>query len=403
MEREIPRYFDSIVIDSPIQKISTSTSNASRLKVRVFTKFGNRNGSYITEEVANKLIASATSGIVPVIGFFDPETQTWASHTGPTLANAYGYVEQFLGWEPFTDTDGVSREYAVFSVILFTDYFENANKILGQNQSMELDPASIQGDWALIGDTEYFVYTTAKMLGFCVIGEHEPCFSVSSFFSKKENESDEQFNQFASLLADLKGQIENIKGGEQPMDNVIEQQTDVVEEVSIEENAPVEVTETETSVETFEETTQENTLQIQLTELQARYDELQANYNAAITRITELEEFQTTANNELETLRAENQELQTSISAYEAQQLALEQERKNALIKKYELLIDAEEIHNIQEKIQEYSYDELESKLAIIFANQKINAVEHTETKQVPVLEPQESQFALLMKKYRKN
>lgn len=403
MEREIPRYFDSIVIDSPIQKISTSTSNASRLKVRVFTKFGNRNGSYITEEVANKLIASATSGIVPVIGFFDPETQTWASHTGPTLANAYGYVEQFLGWEPFTDTDGVSREYAVFSVILFTDYFENANKILGQNQSMELDPASIQGDWALIGDTEYFVYTTAKMLGFCVIGEHEPCFSVSSFFSKKEDESDEQFNQFTSLLADLKGQIENIKGGEQPMDNVIEQQTDVVEEVSIEENAPVEVTETETSVETFEETNQENILQIQLTELQARYDELQANYDAATTRITELEEFQTTANNELETLRAENQELQTSISAYEAQQLVLEQERKNALIKKYELLIDAEEIHNIQEKIQDYSYDELESKLAIIFANQKINAVEHTETKQVPVLEPQESQFALLMKKYRKN
>jgi len=78
-----------------------------------------------------------------VVGFFDPETQTWASHTGPTLANSYGYVENFVGWEPFVDTDGVTRDYAVFSVILFTDYFEEAKKIVGQNQSMELDINSI--------------------------------------------------------------------------------------------------------------------------------------------------------------------------------------------------------------------------------------------------------------------
>jgi len=44
------------------------------------------------------LIASATRGDTPVVGFFDPESQTWASHTGPTLANAYGYVEGFNGW-----------------------------------------------------------------------------------------------------------------------------------------------------------------------------------------------------------------------------------------------------------------------------------------------------------------
>jgi hypothetical protein len=71
--------------------------------------------------------------MTPVVGFFDPETQTWASHTGPTLANAYGYVEDFLGWEPFADSDGITREYAVFSVNLFTEYFEEAKKIIGQN------------------------------------------------------------------------------------------------------------------------------------------------------------------------------------------------------------------------------------------------------------------------------
>ena len=126
MEKQIPIYFDSVVIDSPFQGISESNPNIGRLKVRVFTKYGNRNGSYITEAVANQLIESATQGTTPVVGFFDPATQSWASHSGPTLANGYGYVENFLGWEPFEDTDGVTREYAVFSVVLFTDYYEEA-------------------------------------------------------------------------------------------------------------------------------------------------------------------------------------------------------------------------------------------------------------------------------------
>jgi len=211
MNREIPIYFDSVVVSSPLQEISPTDRNIGRLKVRVFTKYGNRNGSYITEEVAQQLIESATKGSTPVVGFFDPSTESWASHTGPTLANAYGYVESFEGWEPFMDTDGITRDYAVFSVILFTEYFEEAQKILGQNQSMELDINSITGDWANFDGEDYFVYKTARMLGFCIIGNHEPCFSVSSFFSKRDRDYENQYEKFSLLLNDLK---EKIKGGE---------------------------------------------------------------------------------------------------------------------------------------------------------------------------------------------
>jgi len=79
------------------------------------------------------LIASATKGDTPVVGFFDPESKNWASHTGPTLASAYGYVEYFDGWQPFTDSDGQTRDYAVFSVVLFSRYFNEANFVVGQN------------------------------------------------------------------------------------------------------------------------------------------------------------------------------------------------------------------------------------------------------------------------------
>ena len=199
MDRQIPIYFDSVVVESPIEQISASNPNLGRLKVRVFTKYGNRNGSYITDAVAEQLIQSIYKRPTPVVGFFDPETQEWASHTGPLLANSYGYVRDFIGWETYTDTDGVAREYAVFTVDMFIGYYEEAQKVLGQNQSMELDPQSITGDWALIGDTEYYVYKTAEMLGFCIIGNHEPCFSVSAFFSKQDNEYQSQFEFLLSL------------------------------------------------------------------------------------------------------------------------------------------------------------------------------------------------------------
>ena len=423
MERQIPIYFDSVVIDSPFQGISNTLPNVGRLKVRVFTKYGNRNGSYITEAVANQLIESATQGTTPVVGFFDPATQTWASHSGPTLANGYGYVENFLGWEPFEDTDGITREYAVFSVVLFTDYYEEAKKIIGQNQSMELDPASITGDWTLINGEEYYVYNTAKMLGFCVIGEHEPCFSVSSFFSKNDDTYNSQYEKFSSLLFNLKTQVEeaekNNEGGEQPMNEfenqeVVEQvenpqvqeevqdtfqaEEEVVEsaETTVEEEVVVEETTEPESVEeeVSEEPSEFDVLQTQFNELQESYNKLQSDFEEAQSRIE-------STNSEIESLRAQNLELQNTIQNYEQQAIAFENARKEKLFEKYEKVLNEEEITPIKGEIENFSYEELESKLAIAFANQKMSSSDEFE--KVPLPEPQESQFALLMKKYRKN
>lgn len=405
MDKIIPTIFDATVIESSIQDIALSgNTSLNRIKVRAFTKYGNRNGSYITDAVADQLIASATQGDTPVIGFFDPATETWASHTGPTLANAYGYVEDFLGWESFTDTDGVNREYAVFSVILFTKYYEEAKKILGQNQSMELDPSSITGQWTEIDGNEYYVYSTAKMLGFCVIGSHEPCFSVSAFFAKKDD-------TFSSLMFDFKALVEEVKnmnnqGGEQPMEE-LEQVVEVQENEPAPENENFEVEENvedtseDTSVQEVSDNSEVENFQARLEELQAAYDALQTNYEAAQNEIAELKSFQETATTELDTLRGENKQLHDAISAYEVQIAEQETGRKVILIQKYEKIMDEEEINDIKEHINDFSYDEIESKLAIRFANHQIASEQ--EIKKVPLPEPQESQFALLMKKYRKN
>lgn len=426
MDRQIPIYFDNVIIASPIEKISESNSHMGRLEVGVFTKYGNRNGSYITDAVAEMLIKSATQGDTPVIGFFDPETESWAGHTGPTLASAYGYVDNFIGWRPLTDSDGTTRDYAIFSVVIFTKYFEEANLIVGQHQSMELDIHSIDGDWADIDNNEYFVYTKAAIMGLCVIGSHEPCFSASSFSpsQNKEEVYQLQYQKFSSLLADAKKEVEEAmkinEGGEQPMnelenqETVVEQETPEIEnfevaetteetaaETVVEETVEVETTVEETVEESVqeEETVVEESATVEPTEfelLQNQFNDLQNQYNEALARIQELEHFQV----EVEELRAQTVALQASITNYESIKLEAETARKNELIDKYQkVLNDSEEVNGIREKINDYSYDELEGKLAILFANKQFTG---GDALKVPLPEPQESQFALLMKKYRK-
>ena len=409
MKRKIPIYFDSIVVESPIQEnIIDSNNSIYRMKVRTFSKYANRNGSYITDAVADQLIESATNGITPVIGFFDPETKTWASHTGPTLAKAYGYVESFLGWEPFEDTDGVTRDYAVFSILAFIDYYEEANLIMGQNQSMELNENSITGDWAEINNDYYFVYTTAKMKGFCIIGSHEPCFSVSAFFSQDEDTLNTQYNKFSSLLSNLKAQVEEAKkfkkGGEQSMDEN-EQMTSVVEENQPEETiqvdeTPVENKSDETEENKAEEPSEFEVLQQKYEELENTNSELQDKFDVAQKKIEELEESLKLAAAEFEKATEEINTLKNSLKEYENQMNIVEENKKDELIKEYKKFIPEEEISEYEGQMKNFTYDELESKLAICFAKKQMAG---GEPKVVPLPDSKNSEFALFMEKYRKN
>lgn len=426
MEKQIPIYFDNVSITAPAALISAQNQKLARLKVAAFTKYGNRNGSYITDEVATMLINSATTGNTPVVGFFDPASEKWAGHTGPKLANGYGYVESFLGWEPLQDTDGVTRDYAIFSVVLFTDYFTEAQKVAGQNQSMELNPELVDGTWAEIDGIEYFVYSKAQMLGFCIIGDHEPCFSVSTFFSKNDNTYQSQMDKFSSLLSDLKAQVEEAeKGGEQPMNELENKETVVEETVAfqapdeavepaaeetpiVEETAPettadfeaeVEPAQVEEEPEVFEEapTAEETAPAVEDTpaeDWQAQFETLQSQYS-------QLQEQFNALQNNFNALQEQNAQLTAQVTDYQAQVTAAETERKNNLIDSYQNMVEPEEITVLRETVNDFSYDELESKLAVSFAHKQIAA--NSETNKVPLPEQEESSFARLMKKYRKN
>lgn len=423
MERQIPFLFDSVMFSSPVIPVSKTLPNIGEVKVRVFTKGKNRNGSFITDEVAEQLISSAIDS--PVVGFMDNSTKEWSSHTSPLLASAYGYIKEFIGWEPYTDTDGVEREYAVFSVILFNRYYDEANYILDANQSMELDPATIEGDWADFEDGEYFVYTKASLISCCIIGKHEPCFSVSKFFELNETNK-KLYDSFSSLLFDLKQQVEEAKkineGGEQLMDmqeNNFEQVVETVEEVAaaeeitefeetpavVEEVAAVEETVEEQPAEVFEEeapvveepVVEEETPAV---DFEAMYNELHTNF----------EELQNNFNNERAAFEAQIAELNANLEAanariaeFEAAAAAAEDAQKHTLVETYESILSEEEIAPIVAELQNFSYEELESKFAVLHSRKTINATKVDEAKKVPLVAEEENEFAQFMAKYKKN
>ena len=138
-------------------------------------------------------------------------------------------------------------------------------------------------------------------------------------------------------------------------------------------------------------------------QLQTRYNELENNYNELNTKYEALEKefdnFREASSGELDALRNKNTELQTTVDTYAAKEAQLIEENKGKLVDKYAAVLDADEINNVRASIANFSYEELESKLAISFANKQIS---DSKVEMVPLPEPEESTFASIMKNYKK-
>ena len=120
----------------------------SKGRCRIFYKGGNRNGTYITDEFAEKLLASVP--YAPVKGIYEADDGDYTDHgTARSQGRIYGIVPENpnVTWEEHEDEDGVIRTYACVDVLIFTGLYTEANAIVGKSQSMEIYPPSIKGQW----------------------------------------------------------------------------------------------------------------------------------------------------------------------------------------------------------------------------------------------------------------
>lgn len=196
MERKIPFRFDVSFDEGGLHP--TSDPELYEGKVRVFYKYSNRNGSYITDEFAQKLAESAYNK--PIIGTYDILQQDFLGHEGPEKAKAYGFViPGSLEWTEHLDEDGVTRSYATYDVLIWAKYWQEAQNLFTKTQSMEIDPDTVRGEWRTIDGNpfEEFVYTNGVMAGLCILGDMKtPCFEGAAFFSV----DDDSYKEFTRAI-----------------------------------------------------------------------------------------------------------------------------------------------------------------------------------------------------------
>lgn len=185
----------------------------SKSRCRIFYKYENRNGTYITDEFAELLLSSLP--YTPVKGIYDYDDYT--DHgVRRSEGRIYGIVPENpnIAWEKHLDEDGVEREYACSDVLIFTALYKEATEIIGKGQSMELYEPSMQYHQEIINGQQWVVFDKGSFLGLQVLGDDvEPCFEGASFYTLKQSIED-IINQIVQISANYSKQQE---GGNKKM------------------------------------------------------------------------------------------------------------------------------------------------------------------------------------------
>lgn len=353
-----------------------NNSAFSKARLKIFYKGLNRNGSFITDEVAEKLLSTLPG--TPVVGNFQGEKDDFEGHMSwaPEELKAYGFVPQDMNfnWEMSLDPDGVYRTYACTDIVLWTGRYPVASRIVGKSHSMELNPETVQGEWIETEDDFYFQFTNAEFFGLCVLGdEYEPCFEGSSFYelhNKKEdkpNFSNEVKEMFSLYKKELDTADENQTGGQEMEDNENKPVEEEVTETPAEETPEVEETTTpeETNAEGEGEETEEGTETPEETKPETdsdeedESDEEESEESEEDGEEPDLNSQLAEKDAEIASLKAELDEL----NSYKAQKV---QEEKEQVIETYSKKLSDEEVENFKNKMDEFATAiELKKEIAI--------------------------------------
>ena len=378
----------SIEINSPIEIIDTVSINPliSKCKIKVFYLGKNRNGSFIDETVA-KEIANTLPGS-PVVGAFNEATNDFEEHnrifevkggelTIKDTTRPYGFVDlnAKVWFQDYMD-NGEIHKYLCTEAYLWTGQYPEAQRILekGNNQSMELDEKTLQGSWASIDNSEieFFIINEAIISKLCILGEQfEPCFEGASIGKFSLNLGEDFQNRCLNFIKFMEENCSS-KGG-----NVNMEMIELSKYTALEEQFNELTSNYKLLQEQYNELSENYSNQVTSCEtLQADFDDLTEKYNTKVSEYSTLEENFNNLNTEYNQLVEfkKNKDI----------------EAKQALIDGFYMLSE-EEKKDVQDNIETYSLDEIESKLAVICVRNKLDMSE----KQPEHKEEPETSFSL--------
>ena len=210
----------------------------SKCEIKILYIGENRNGSYITKEVATNMAATLRGA--PIVGYFKKDKQDFSGHGEEvtitdegkiefqTKTVPYGFVspDARVWFQEFTDIDqyGIKtiRNYLMSEGYLWTGQYEECQSAIteGKPQSMELDEETLDGTWTINNKTgiEFFIINDATFTKLCILGDDvEPCFEGGSIAAPDVSTSfsfvDKEFkNSLYNMMQELKFAL--LQGGQ---------------------------------------------------------------------------------------------------------------------------------------------------------------------------------------------
>lgn len=357
----------------------------SSCEIKVLYVGKNRNHSYITKEVATEM--SKTLRGSPIVGYFKEEKDDFRDHGHELVWNEdgikfntktkpYGFVapDAKVWFKEFEDTDEfgnkTTREYLMTTGYLWTKQFEEVQRVVDQGRphSMELDDDTLDGRWSTDTATgvEFFIINDAIFSKLCILGKDvEPCFEGSNITSpdvsknfSKNSEVDENFDY--KTLYQMMEQLEYaLKGGSEEVPNKEQQNTELENQEEYAcgggggeqkkkkekyEEDDKKKKETEESSEDEKKPDKEDEKKKTDHSLEEQYSLLKEQYNSLKSQCDELLNFKK----------------------------EIDKQKKEELIKSFYMLGD-EDKKDVIDHIDQYSYDEIESKLCVTCVRKKVN------------------------------
>ena len=416
----------------------------SKARCRIFYTGANRNGTFITEEFAEKLIS--TLPYVPVKGIYDTMKDDYTDHGRERYeGRIYGIVPENpnFAWEKHLDIDGVERTYACTDVYLFTGlYKQEAFDIVGKSQSMELYVDSIQGEWQYINGKRYFVFTEGHFLGLQALGEdYEPCFEGASFYTlvdsvkalmndldnvfQKQNlggekhmefklSDNQKYNMIWSLLNPRFNEENDyvmdyavcdvydayavvFKFETSTYERAYYTKNDETDSLAIDKMEVcyiVDVNEDEKHALEVLHAMNNNTyekIDEVVTDLQNKVDSFNSKNEENESTIATLQQDKERLENELEEVNGNYTTALETIEALNSEKdelnefkMAAELKEKEAVIEKYTTLLEEEQVNNFREKIDEFTKEELDKELAFVLVQSKSTIFTNDESGFIP-------------------
>ena len=413
----------SIPTSTSVEFVSLTPLNPliSKCEIKVLYTGLNRNKSFITKDVANKMAQSLPG--TPIVGEF--LTQDFGDHGEEDLVIdenglrfvkstvPYGFIptDAKIWWQHFLDCDGVEREYLLTEGYLWTGRYPETQRVIskGNGQSMELDRDSLVGEWTKSDNAEfeYFNIDEAFFSALCILGEDvEPCFEGANIGRPGllySLDKDDFKSQLSAFMLDLKDAL-NTQGGIPMEDNksletplapeveveeveVVEETTEIVEEVEVEaaetESADAEVE--EFAKDDKKKKKEEEKEEEQASEEQPSNDKQEENTDEEDKKkkkknykLEEVEEYVQLSKDFLEL----STKYENLVKEYEAMKPVLEkfqaQENERVMAEKQEMInrfymLDEADLKEVKENIANFSLDEIESKLCVIAVRKKVN------------------------------